>query len=497
MEQEGIELADHSSQGMKSLGQSWINSEAQEYIPLDGKDEITYKQAVKIYVKLALPSAIGMMIRRVPDMINYIVAGHLGDPAFVSAIGLSLLTNSVLILSIGNGLAGGLETLSAHAFGSGNNYIAGQYYWKAQVMLTILFIPQAILLLYASDILLAVGQPVRSAQYAGQYLTTCIVGIWCHAQTECLRRFLGTQGVFHIVMNSQLVNSAFHSLWIFLFVYVFDLSFQGIALASCLTYILNFVVPIVWIRFNKSSVKEGSWQPISKQSFQELGEYLRYGIPTFIMLAWELWSFEILGIMAGLCGEEDLAAFVTAMNVIIFLYMAALGFQMGTNAWVGNSLGAGKPKTAKVFANISVYNSILLWFLLWGVVLLFRFQISGVLMKEEDLRNKTAKILALLLGLCVGDYFQGIAQGNIKAMGYQKYGTVIWIIAYWFIQTPITILLGFTYEYGIEGISVGSSTGVIFAAVSFLIIIYTADFEKISHEVEERLRNKPTEQKEG
>ncbi len=89
---------------------------------------MSYKEAIKTYFSYALPSVGGMALMRGPALIDYIVAGQLGDPAYVAGFGLSLVTLSVITVSIGIGLSGGICTLCSQAFGSGNNKQAGQFY---------------------------------------------------------------------------------------------------------------------------------------------------------------------------------------------------------------------------------------------------------------------------------------------------------------------------------------------------------------------------------
>ena len=87
--------------------------------------DITYYQALKEFFKFAFPSIMGLLIRKLIEIMNYLVVGRLDDPAYISGVGLGIITNNVVSFSIGVGLAGGIETLSSQAFGNKNNYLAG------------------------------------------------------------------------------------------------------------------------------------------------------------------------------------------------------------------------------------------------------------------------------------------------------------------------------------------------------------------------------------
>lgn len=247
-----------------------------------------------------------------------------------------------------------METLSSQAFGKMENYLANCYYTRAQVILTAIFIPQAILLFFSTPILMAVGMPEVSAIHAGTYIKIMIPGCWGYCQAELLRRYLGTQGAFHIVVYAQILNCILHPFWLYFFVFVLDLSMEGVAFGTSITYFMNYLVPIIYVSFNKSILKENSWHWINKDSFKGLFEYLRYGIPSMIMVAMESWAVEVIIIMSGLLGEFELAACVMMANIMAFAYMIPCGFSLATNTLVGNNLGASNPTHAKMYVNISL-----------------------------------------------------------------------------------------------------------------------------------------------
>jgi MATE family multidrug resistance protein len=51
---------------------------------------------------------------------------------------------------------------------------------------------------------------------------------------------------------------------------------------------------------------------INRESFKGLGNYLKIGIPSAMMLCLEWWAFEIIHIMVGYIGVDEQAA-----NVVI------------------------------------------------------------------------------------------------------------------------------------------------------------------------------------
>ena len=89
-------------------------------------------------------------------------------------------------------------------------------------------------------------------------------------QVECLRRFLIAQDVLHLIPNIQIVTTILHPLWLYIFVYIFDLSLEGVAIASTITNTLNLVTAYIIIEFKQSMLRDGSWNYINKDSFKGL-----------------------------------------------------------------------------------------------------------------------------------------------------------------------------------------------------------------------------------
>ena len=319
----------------------------------------------------------------------------------------------------------------SQAFGNKNNYLAGWYYNRGQVILTILFIPQAIILFFATDILIWIGQYESVAVVSGSYLCTIIPGIWAYCQTELLRRYLGAQGVFNLLLKIQICTTLLHFLWLYIFVYCFDLSVTGISVSTWTTYILTFTLTNVYIYFNPKTLKEGSWHFINRESFIGLIEYAKYGVPTMIMLWLEFWWFESLTLMSGYIGPNEQGASLILFTIEAFFYMSATGVSLSSSTLIGNSLGAMKPANVKIYLSVSIFLSFVLSLFICFLLIVFRYQIISIFSDYQpiiDIFVSTAPIVALMT---FGDFMQCVLGGIIRAMGYQKYATWNSIVCYW------------------------------------------------------------------
>ncbi|CAI2363663.1 unnamed protein product [Moneuplotes crassus] len=484
-----IELQSKSKDDLFSGESKNSSSDLNSYIQsvVQQKQVVTYRQGLWNMIKYAIPSTGGLLLNRVVEFTNLVVVGRIGDSTLISGAGLGITTIGIIAFSLGVGLAGGVETLCSQAFGNKKNYLAGCYYTRAQIVLTLVFLFQAVFLLFSTPLLVMLGQPPASAEYAGLYIKILIPGIWFFCQTELLRRFLGAQGAFYIVTNSQIFNCMLHPLWLYLLVFFFDFSVRGVAWATCITYFLNFFVPVMYITFNRKAVKEGCWNWINKDSFVGLFEYLQYGLPAMMMVALEFWAFGVVNLIGGMVGELELAASVIIFNILEFVYMIPAGFGFAASTLVGNNLGDSNPKNARIYVNLSVCISLTCSFILGGGMFLFRHTLAGIFTSDEELGNTIVMALPLVFAMTFGDYLQGICQGCIKAMGKQNFASVICLVGYWIVCIPLTYYMTFSLDLGIRGVWGGLPIGLFIVGTLFVTMICLTDMEKLSEKITSKL----------
>ncbi|HSP87877.1 MAG TPA: hypothetical protein VLN45_07070, partial [Ignavibacteriaceae bacterium] len=69
----------------------------------------------------------------------------------------------------------------------------------------------------------------------------------------------------------------------------------------------------------------------------------------------------------------------------------------------------------------------------------------------------------------ISDGIQGVGIGVLRGLTDVKIPTIITFIAYWVLALPIAYLLGFNFNYGVEGIWIGLFLGLTVSAVLLTI----------------------------
>mmetsp|Transcript_12174 Transcript_12174/g.10792 ORF Transcript_12174/g.10792 Transcript_12174/m.10792 type:complete len:217 (+) Transcript_12174:823-1473(+) len=207
-----------------------------------------------------------------------------------------------------------------------------------------------------------------------------------------------------------------------------------------------------------------------------------------LIVALELWGFEAINIMSGYLGVYQLGACSIVFNIIISLFMIALGMSFPTASLVGNSLGAGKPGNAIVYAKISIVIAIIVGVINFILILCFKSKLAYFFTNDDTIANMVIISLPFMALSCFGDYTHAVSAAIIRAMGYQKYLTISVLISYWLITLPLTYYFTFELNLDIKGIMLGLPVGLTILSIFSFLLIFTADFYKLSEEIVKKIQ---------
>ena len=124
-------------------------------------------------------------------------------------------------------------------------------------------------------------------------------------------------------MIISIITTCLHILWCYLCVYYLAWGLVGAAIATSFTYFLQFVIMTVYCMSAKS-LRTSFFFP-TKETFEEIGDYLKEAIPSTCMLIFDWWSFELLAVLAGYISVVATGAHIIILNVYYLFVMFCLG----------------------------------------------------------------------------------------------------------------------------------------------------------------------------
>ncbi|KAK4767584.1 hypothetical protein SAY86_015334 [Trapa natans] len=420
------------------------------------------------------------------QMISVMFVGHLGE---LSLSGASMATSfaSVTGFSLLNGMASALDTFCGQSYGARQYRMLGIHTQRAMAILLLVSVPLAVIWTYTGTILVAVGQDPAIAQQAGIYARFMVPSIFAYGLLQCLVKFLQTQNIVFPMLISSGVATFLHIIVCWALVFKTGLGFRGAAVANSISYWLNVLFLMIYIKLSPSCSK--TWTGLSKEALHNVFTFIRLSVPSAVMVCLEMWSFEMMVLLSGLLPNPTLETSVLSisLNTAATVWMIPFGLSGAVSTRVSNELGAGRPLAARLAVHV-VLGMALTEGILVGIVLILIRRIWGYAYSSEE---EVVKCVAVMMPiLAVSNFLDGlqcVLSGTARGCGWQKIGAYVNLGSYYIIGIPSAILLAFVLHVGGKGLWLGIICALFVQVLSLLLITVRTNWDKEAKKATERV----------
>ena len=133
---------------------------------------------------------------------------------------------------------------------------------------------------------------------------------------QVARKYLLAQSIVSPVAWIVLVAVIWDVAATYVLMWPLGLGFIGSPIAGATTYLLMFVLTVLYIRFGRQCLGQHCpsrdplrcWGGFSSEALRGWGAFLVLGLPSCAMLCAEWWAYELITLAAGLLGTKELAA---------------------------------------------------------------------------------------------------------------------------------------------------------------------------------------------
>ncbi|KAF8008534.1 hypothetical protein BT93_K2256 [Corymbia citriodora subsp. variegata] len=439
------------------------------------KDEIFSEMKRQLW--LAGPLVVLNLMTYCLQVISVMYVGHLGELALSGA---SLATSFATVtgFSLFIGMSSALETFCGQSYGAKQYHMLGIYKQRAMIVLLIASIPLAILWANTGQILLFFKQDPQISAEAGSYARFMIPSIFAFALLQCHVRFLQTQNNVVPMMIISGITTLLHIIICWFLVFRSGLGNKGAALANSISYWINVLLMVIYVRISPSCKK--TWTGFSKEALHGIYAFLKLAIPSAVMICFEMWSFEMMVLLSGLLPNPKLETSVLSisLNTCSLIFMMPLGLSGSISTRVSNELGAGRPRAAR----LAIYVSLMVVAtesLFTGALLIFGRKAWGYLYStEEEVVRYVGDMMVLL---AISHFFEGmqaVLSGIARGCGWQKIGAFINLGAYYLLGIPVAIFLAFVCHFGGKGLWTGVMVAVFAQALLLAVLTALTNWEK-------------------
>jgi MATE family multidrug resistance protein len=432
----------------------------------------------------ATPAIFGLLFIFLCETINIAFIGRYNDRDLISAIGIGTLLMNSTGFTIGLGLMGGLDTLCSQAYGAKEYRIVGIFANIARMTILLFFLCVSIpCIIFSKHLLLLIGQNEQIADIASRFCHSMIPSVFFALQFQCNLRYLQAMNIFTPGMFITLCTTILHLLWCHLFIHHFMLDVVGAGLAMSLTQFTNYISVTLYIQLRNPV--PGSYFFINKDCFNPklIFEYLKKAIPAAILLASDTAGLEIMTLLSSYISILSLSANVCFFNLLTQLWMMSLGIAFATTTLVGNSIGEGNVRKAKMYCWAALSVDFVVISLVSLLIFFFEYDIPYIYTNDDKIASLVTSVIQLYLVFSITDAFGIILNGVVKGLGMQKWASIAALIVYYPLNIPLACILAFYLNYGIFGLWYATCFSMILMMIFYMSFLTYVDWQEISDHI--------------
>lgn len=258
-----------------------------------------------------------------------------------------------------------------------------------------------------------------------------------------------------------------------------NLGLVGASVAISITYWLLFISMVLFILVVQGREAWGGW---SRQAFSDYTTFFIHALVGIFMVCSEWWAFEILTLAASYLGVVDLASQSIMMTIASTTFILPFGISVSGANRIDHWLECADTKYAKYAANSAVLLSIVFGA---GMSVFYKLaapKLASLFTSQSDLVEVLVAVLPLV-GLCqMFESISTIASGILRGMNRPQISTYLTLSTYYCLVFPLSFILAFGFDFGIQGLWMGMIIGfAINASVLLLYLCTTVDWQ---HEVD-------------
>jgi MATE family multidrug resistance protein len=199
-----------------------------------------------------------------------------------------------------------------------------------------------------------------------------------------------------------------------------------------------------------------------------LRRLLRLGLPAASQMGAEVGVFALATAMSGMLDPISSAAHQISLNLAGLSFMIPLGVGAAGAVRVGFWVGAREPARVAVsgWTAIVIGTGFMVASGLLFVVMPER--LIGLFTTNADVLRVGTALLLLAALFQLFDGFQGVVTGTLRGLGDTRTAMIVNLGAHWLLGLPIGYTLCFLLGWGVYGLWVGLTLGLIVVAVILL-----------------------------
>jgi MATE family multidrug resistance protein len=423
-------------------------------------------------MKLAGPVILAELGWMSMGLVDTVMVGPLG-PAAIAATGMGSGVFTAIVI-FGMGLMLGLDAYVSQAHGAGNEREC--VLWLHQgVWLACCAAPIAMALtwiLYGT--LDQWGLHPETRRLVGPYIRVISLSALPLLVYAAFRRYLQGMHVVRPIMvalvSANIINAAANWVLIYGNLGMPALGVEGSAWATTVARV--YMAAFLYFAIRLKHRRRGNRHPTVDLAIDpaRVRRLIALGFPAASQVALEVGVFAVATALAGRLDPVSSGAHQIALNIASLAFMVPLGLASSAAVRVGYAFGAGDRRRAAkagwtaLATGCVVMAALGLVFFLWPVPLLRVFS------PDPRIIEIGVGLLAIAAAFQLFDGTQAVVTGALRGISETRMPMIVNFIGHWFLGLPVGYVLCFQLGWGVRGLWIGLSIGLILAALVLTVV---------------------------
>jgi MATE family multidrug resistance protein len=430
------------------------------------------REEIRPMLALAGPVVLAEIGWMAMGFVDTAIVGRLG-PEAIGAVGIGTAIFGTLAI-FGMGLLLGLETLVSQAYGARNLPSCHRALIDGLYLSAIVAPPMLLLAAGANWSLKYWGLPPAVLRLAVPYfsiLTWSLVPLLLYA---AFRRYLQAMGLVAAVtfalISANVINACANYVLIFGHLGLPALGTSGSAVATLVSRIYMAMVLLAAILLHNHHGRLGLFAVSWRFHLPGIARLVRLGFPAAAQVTLELGVFAAVTALAGRVDEASLAAHQVVLTLAGLTFMVPLGVGSAGAVRVGHAVGRGDARGARrsgwtaLLLGVGFMSCAAVTFLLFPVPLVHVFTSNRAVVRLG------ISLLAVAAMFQIFDGLQGVATGVLRGLGDTRTPMVTNLLGHWLLGLPIGYGLCFVAGWGVVGLWLGLSIGLVVVGLTLLAV---------------------------
>jgi MATE family multidrug resistance protein len=401
-------------------------------------------------------------------LVDTIMVGRLG-PAAIAATGMGSGVFTAIMI-FGAGLMLGVDALVSRAAGGGR--FDDCVRWLHQgVILAVLVSPAVMLVTWLAFITIdAWGLNPQIAVLAKPYLEVISLGAFPLMLYAAFRRYLQgihvVRPVMYALISANLVNAAANAILIYGRFGAPALGVTGSAWSTCIARV--YMAAFLYIAIRREHRRRGAAHPHVPFALDvdRLRTLVALGAPAASQITLEVGVFALATALAARLDAVSSASHQIALNIVSVIFMVPLGLASAGAVRVGHAVGAHDARRARRAGWTALVLGGAVMIALGLVLFLFPIRMLSVFTTDARVLEIGSRLLAIAAAFQLFDGTQAVTTGVLRGIGDTRTPMIMNVIGHWVLGLPVGYALCFRFAWGVTGLWIGLSIGLIFCAVA-------------------------------